>query len=898
MYPGLKAPWFGLGLRRGNSLVGCRRATWPSARLKDRVWAKDKAADAVPPVDRPLDETLSPDEIHHFLLPGHGWGAVAGRKEAKELAPDAAKKLGAWRKTISSAPSASDADRLCALAAGVERLWAEATDVLDRLHQRMRRPLRLYGVNDDASAPADDRRAAEKILANPDSALGRLRLVMDAWIGLWFWPLDLSTGDAIALPNWRDWLTALELIIGAERAMPEGQLDLFADLAAIEAAEEARAVGRVPVDDVLAAHPWFERAHQLARREGAWHWELEFAPVLKGGGFDVQVGNPPWVKFSWKDDDFLAELDARVAVLDIPVDQARLLRQETLLVESARAFLAVELASAAGISAALSSKQLAPRLDGMQSNLYLSFIDLSWRIMRAHGVAALVHEDSVFFDPNGGEFRFSLCQRLRRACLFRNELFLFEELSDTKDFCFTIAGDPVEGGEFLFGCWMFTPAMFDDSLSIDRGTSPSVGIKTPSGSWDCRPSADRISVLTPSSSPLPKVVVASELGAISALGLAGPTLETWLESWGRGIEEDVAKRAGVLSQATTRESNSSLVILQGPHFSVANPLAKEVADANGRDVKWQDIDLEALPRRYLPRTGYRARADLVPPLQPNPHEFRLTHRKRTNVNMERALHVALLSPGPLPVGTCYVGTTRQPRGLAVVAGLGASIVWEYIVRVSGRSDITPEMTNRFPVGVATPAAASEHVVLRAMRLNCLTEGYAPLWEQLFNEAWCNDRWAHPMSTRLGLGEVGPGWTMATPLRRDQDRRAALIELDALAAIMLGLTAEQLCAIYRTQFAVLRKYEYAMAFDAEGRKICQYHQSAGYRQSQLQDEAKAGRRDPRWKWIWKMFEQWEEDPDSVDWEGQYVAPFTRVDREIEMTRAYNEFKRRRDAGECG
>ena len=32
MYPGLKAPWFGLQLRQGNSLVGCRRSTWRSSR--------------------------------------------------------------------------------------------------------------------------------------------------------------------------------------------------------------------------------------------------------------------------------------------------------------------------------------------------------------------------------------------------------------------------------------------------------------------------------------------------------------------------------------------------------------------------------------------------------------------------------------------------------------------------------------------------------------------------------------------------------------------------------------------------------------------------------------------------------------------------------------------------
>jgi hypothetical protein len=149
-----------------------------------------------------------------------------------------------------------------------------------------------------------------------------------------------------------------------------------------------------------------------------------------------------------------------------------------------------------------------------------------------------------------------------------------------------------------------------------------------------------------------------------------------------------------------------------------------------------------------------------------------------------------------------------------------------------------------------------------------------------------------------LGGIGPTWTLDTPLRRDFERRLALIEIDALAALTLGLTAEQLCAMYRTQFAVLRKYEYAMAFDSEGRKVCAHHHSAGYRQAQLQKEAKEKRRAPHWANVWKMFEQWEEDPESVDWEDQFFPPFTRPDREAEMTRAYHEFQRRLDAGEYG
>jgi hypothetical protein len=101
-------------------------------------------------------------------------------------------------------------------------------------------------------------------------------------------------------------------------------------------------------------------------------------------------------------------------------------------------------------------------------------------------------------------------------------------------------------------------------------------------------------------------------------------------------------------------------------------------------------------------------------------------------------------------------------------------------------------------------------------------------------------------------------------------------------MMLGLTAEQLCAMYRTQFAVLRKYEYKMVFDAEGRKICGYHQSAGFRQSELQDQAKAGDLPKEWKHIWNLYEQYEADPTSVDWQGHFTPPFTKVDRESNMT----------------
>lgn len=75
MHAGLQAPWFGLHLRRGNSLIGCGRKTYDAKQLADKSWL------TTAPQEKPFrDGPIDPDTIHHFLLPADGWGAVAGRR--------------------------------------------------------------------------------------------------------------------------------------------------------------------------------------------------------------------------------------------------------------------------------------------------------------------------------------------------------------------------------------------------------------------------------------------------------------------------------------------------------------------------------------------------------------------------------------------------------------------------------------------------------------------------------------------------------------------------------------------------------------------------------------------------------------------------------------------------
>ncbi|NLF51563.1 MAG: hypothetical protein GX577_10540, partial [Leptolinea sp.] len=73
----------------------------------------------------------------------------------------------------------------------------------------------------------------------------------------------------------------------------------------------------------------------------------------------------------------------------------------------------------------------------------------------------------------------------------------------------------------------------------------------------------------------------------------------------------------------------------------------------------------------------------------------------------------------------------------------------------------------------------------------------------------------PSDTFSKLSSV---WNWDTPLRTDYARRQALVEIDVLVARALGLTVDELCAIYRIQFPVLRQNESDTWYDQNGRIV--------------------------------------------------------------------------------
>jgi len=223
--------------------------------------------------------------------------------------------------------------------------------------------------------------------------------------------------------------------------------------------------------------------------------------------------------------------------------------------------------------------------------------------------------------------------------------------------------------------------------------------------------------------------------------------------------------------------------------------------------------------------------------------------------------------------------------MVLAVGLWSSLPLDYLVKISGSSHVNSEMVDQFAAPFDHPAWPL--LLQRTLRLNCLTKDFAPLWTALYHDDFGSDSWT-PAFNELtnSLPVAASEWSMRTPLRTDFDRRSALVEIDALAGIMLGLSSDHLGVIYRAQFPVLRKYEYQMYFDAGGRKIAKDHQAYGVRQ--LKNDYNLLQRFIDGGDYADLLDRY--DPFEPD--GEHSEPwFYKADREAEMLTAYLDFEER-------
>ena len=520
-----------------------------------------------------------------------------------------------------------------------------------------------------------------------------------------------------------------------------------------------------------------------------------------------------------------------------------------------------------------------PYLLDQRPDLYRGFVDKTWSNMSNGGVVSLIHPKTHFTEVGAAPLRREAYFRLRRNWHMTNKLGFFDIETAEKNFDIAIYGTKNDDVNFLFCASAHHPKTVADSMVHD-GAGPVPSFRDDKHNWDLRPHRDRIqrvdhgvleiwrSILenpdTPTTETRMVFTVNTEVARVlEKLALQSRIGELNLQ-FSTGWNETSDKKKGYFEIGWAHPGTWNDVILQGSHLGVSTPMIKQPNPTmkNGKD--WSRVDLEALPLDFIPATRLQADREKRPSYDAgytvwdkdgqkvSAREFyRVAWRQMLSTASVRALFPAIIPPGTAHINgvICMGGIINSD--LVLGGAIMSSVLSDFVTRCV-ESHLWASVIVRLPYGEWENGGFRKQQLIRNyLRLNCLTEAYAPLWEEL----------------------TGEPWTPEVPLRRDEERRQAQNEIDAIVAISLGITADELCMIYRTQFPVMRRYDEEDRFDANGRKVPKDIMK-------LESKLKNGEQ------LSEAQRTWTHPQSEVEYTYEY--PFRQLEREADLRAAYTKF----------
>ncbi len=706
----------------------------------------------------------------------------------------------------------------------------------------------------------------------------KLKMVMDYWCSLWFWDVRQAAQLPTRMQYWNDISNILELDTNkALEGIIErrGQQKLFetesqlsfamepkvsppaggGDLEGAGAASFADAVVEYTNRrDLFDKNQRLQIVSQLANKYFFFHPQLEFLEVFwERGGFDLIAGNPPWIKLTFEDSAIIAEKFPEIAIRNESAPKVRTLKSSFFTDSMMTELYLTESIHVENIGTFMGAFQNYPLLIGQKDNLYKCILSNDFGLLNKQGFMGLLHPEGVYDEPNGQPLRNELYQRLRYHFQFQNAFNLFAEVAHREKYGINVYSG--FKGEILFYSInnIFHPATIDGCF-IHSGNGICGGIKIKGEGedgfrWNTFPHKDRIVKFDEDSlSILSKTFENSDewetvklisihssslidvLKKLSYFPFSVSDLENYTT---QGLNETFDVDNGTIKRETKFPIYDEYeMIYSGPHFYVSNPLYKTPRELCSEKSHYDIIDAGKITEEFTARTNYvpfqnkQFFPDLIKGFENNNvsnqnkksltkwiDTYRLIFSRRLSVPGERTLQPAIIAPKISFVNTVTSISFQDDSQLISFSATCSSIVLDFYIKSIGKGDLYDSTITNLPIVLEFKLI--EKLRYRALLLNCLNDYYTSLWENNWQNEFKTDSWSKDDSRLKSFSTLTKEWNWNSPLRNWFERRQALVEIDVITAMALGLKLEELILIYNVQFPVLQQNEDDTWYDQKG-----------------------------------------------------------------------------------
>ena len=701
-----------------------------------------------------------------------------------------------------------------------------------------------------------------------DNAYRKLKLAMDYWCSLWFWEFD----DADALPTRQQYWADLDSLFDVDNSRLDARtrqaLERTGYLMVAEempeygsrmTEEESQIVTKTQEEILTGSHAQlslFEEplrlkiANRLAERYRFFHPMLEFIEVFwLRDGFDIICGNPPWIKLEFDEQGIVSEKFPEVVIRRMSApDMRRKLDDLFSSNNSIKDLYCSEEIENICSGIFLNAYQNYPLLVGQQTNLYKCVLENGFSMLSNTGCLGLLHPETVYDDPNGQPLRKEMYHRLSYHFQYQNAFNLFE-IGHREKYSSNIYGSYKDVISFDNINNLFHPSTVDACFAHD-GHGVCGGIKI-EDTWNTTGHRDRIVHFT--ESELRVLSAAFENGAdwettklvsihakdiietLKAFSLFPHHVSDYetntIECW----HETGAVDGGIIERKTFYPNLDAYeMVYNGPQIFVGNPSYKTPRSSCVNKADFDTIDLQTMDDEYIARSNYKPcmplneYKSLIKGFITGHDEdgndvydnwidyYKVGFRKMINLAGERSLICAILPRRTAHIHGVISTAFRSGYDTVDMAALCAAVPMDAYMKIMASQNLTSVRIQGFPLGIDNKYNNALRV--RALMLNCITKYYSELWKDVWSDSYKVETWSKQDTRLNAFSSLTENWTHNTPLRNYFERRQALVEIDVLTAMALGLSLENLETIYTIYFPVLQQNENDTWYDQEGKIV--------------------------------------------------------------------------------